>query len=87
MTEEAAAEEVIEPTDGEYIFLDVMEGGSSTVILNESALVGHGVVALHVCGGCVYAICTDMKLHKLEEVKGMPSTTASVRAIRATKPE
>jgi hypothetical protein len=86
-TEEEEAEEDSGQTPIDYIFLDVMEGGSSTVILDEKAVKDRGIVALHVCGGSVYALLlSDMKLHKLDEVKGFPAP-ASVRAIRATKPE
>lgn len=89
MTAETEVEEAEEEStiSTDYVFLDVMEAGSSTVILDEKALKDRGVVALHVCGGCIYALLSsDMKLHKLEEVKGMPAS-ASVRAIRAAKPE
>lgn len=90
MTEESAAEEEVEEESEpvkDFIFMDVMEGGSVTVVLDEDVLKARGIVALHVCGGSMYALmASDWKLHKLEEVKGMPAS-ASVRAIRATKPE
>ena len=85
--DEKAEEEADEPSFAEYVFLDVMEGGSSTVILDERSLKDRGIAALHICAGAVYALLSsDWKLHKLEEVKGMPAS-ANVRPIRAAKPE
>lgn len=67
-----------------YLFLDVLEGGSSTVVLDESALRDRGIIALHVCAGAVYALLADdMKLHRLDEVRGLPSRSADkVRPIK-----
>jgi hypothetical protein len=90
MTDEPAIEveeDPDEPSFAEYVFLDVMEGGSSTVILDEKSMKERGIAAIHICGGCIYALLSsDWKLHKLEEVKGMPAS-ANVRPIRAAKPE
>lgn len=79
MTEEAAA-------DPGVLMLETHEGGSTTVVFSESALVEKGVIALHVVGGSVYALTSDMKLYKLDEVKGFTKPAASAPKVSALRP-
>lgn len=87
MTAKKSEFEIIDGgSDPGVLILETQEGGSTTVILSEDILTEKGVIALHVVGGSVYALTENMKLHKLDEVKGFPPSSV-VREIKsASKP-